>query len=194
MRVLVACEYSGKVRDAFTAKGHDAMSADLLPTETEGKHYQGDVRDILDDGFDLLVAHPPCTTLCNSGVKHLHTDPARWFALFDAADFFIDLLTAPIEKVCVENPIPHRYANRLIGIPYTQLVHPFNFGHTERKATCLWLKGLPPLMDTCDARLAMVDLPKNETDRIHYMSPGAERSKARSETYTGIAEAMAHQW
>lgn len=195
MRVLVACEYSGRVRDAFIRRGHDAMSCDILPTDALGPHYQGDVRDILGDGWDLMVAHPPCTYMTNSGVTWLHKDPTRWAKLDDAAAFFKMLLDAPIEKIAVENPIMHKYAKeRIGGVKQTQVVQPWMFGHTEQKATCLWLKNLPPLVPTNDVKAEMLQLPDNERQRLHYLPPSADRWKLRSTTYMGIAEAMADQW
>ena len=187
MRVLVACEYSGAVRDAFTALGHEAMSCDLLPTESPGAHHQGSVLDVLNDGWDLMIAHPPCTFLCNSGVRWLAENPDRWRDLDAACHFFNALLDAPIPRICIENPIPHRHAvQRIGGRKYTQIIHPWQHGHGETKATCLWLKGLPPLTPT-----AIVD---GRVQRIHRMPPGKNRSKERSKTYAGIASAMAAQW
>jgi len=194
VKVLVACEYSGRVRDAFSALGHDAMSCDLLPSETEGNHYQGDVREVLNDGWDLMVAHPDCTYLCNSGVCHLHKDAKRWLKLFEGAEFFKLLLDAPIPKKAVENPIMHKYAKRLIGKSQTQVVQPWMFGHPEQKATCLWLEGLSPLEPSNDVKAHMLTLPDNERQRLHYLPSGKDRWKERSRTYTGIAEAMAWQW
>ena len=195
MRVLVACEYSGRVRDAFIRRGHEAMSCDILPTDSPGPHYQGDVQNILRDNWDLMVAHPPCTYMTNSGVTWLHKDPTRWAKLDDAAAFFKMLLDAPIEKIAVENPIMHKYAKeRIGGVKQTQVVQPWMFGHTEQKATCLWLKNLPPLVPTNDVKAEMLQLPDNERQRLHYLPPSADRWKLRSTTYMGIAEAMADQW
>ena len=195
MRVLVACEYSGRVRDAFIRRGHDAMSCDILPTDSPGPHYQGDVQNILGDNWDLMVAHPPCTYMTNSGVTWLHKDPTRWAKLDDAAAFFKLLLDAPIEKIAVENPIMHKYAKeRIGGVKQTQVIQPWMFGHTEQKATCLWLKNLPPLAPTNDVKAKMLQLPDNERQRLHYLPPSADRWKLRSTTYMGIAEAIADQW
>jgi len=194
LRVLVACEYSGTVRDAFTALGHNATSCDILPTDAPGKHYQGDVRDILGDGWDLLIAHPPCTYLSNSGVSWLHKDPKRWIELFVGADFFKLFVDAPIEKICVENPIMHKYARRLIGGRQSQIVQPWMHGHTESKATGLWLKGLPELKPTRNVKEEMMVLPDRERQRLHYLPPSPERWKLRSTTFSGIAQAMAEQW
>lgn len=186
-KVLVACECSGIVRDAFLAQGHDAVSCDLLPSDSDrGPHIQADVSDLLCEEWDLIVAHPPCTYLCNSGVRWLYSEPGRWRLMHLAARFFIKCLEANAKMVCVENPIPHEYAMDIIKKGYSQIVQPWQFGHGETKATCLWLKGLPQLT------------PSNEVDgrtgRVHKMAPGPNRSKLRSVTYTGIAEAMALQW
>lgn len=197
MRVLVACEFSGIVRDAFIAEGHDAISCDLLPTERPGPHIQGDVLDMLGDGWDLMIAHPPCTYLTNAGVRHLHSVPSpngvvtkvhgeeRWQAMRESAEFFNALKCAPIERIAVENPIPHKYARTLIG-RYDQLVQPWMFGHGETKATCFWLKGLPPLMATV--------IHAERRHSVHMQPPGPDRWKNRSRTYPGIAKAMAQQW
>lgn len=195
MKVLVACEYSGKVRDAFRAKGHEAMSCDILPTDVEGPHYQGDVRDIINDGWDLMIAHPPCTYLTNSGVTWLHKDPSRWAKLDDGAAFFKMLLEAPVERIAIENPIMHKYAKeRIGGVKQSQVVQPWMFGHMEQKATCLWLKNLPLLEPTNNVKEQMLALPDNERQRLHYLPPSADRWKKRSETFQGIADAMAEQW
>lgn len=195
MRVLVACEYSGKVRDAFIAAGHEAMSCDLLPTDKPGPHYQGDVRDILDQGWDLMVAHPPCTYLTNSGVTWLHRDSSRWSKLDEGAAFFKLLLDAPIPKKCIENPIMHKYAKeRIGGVKQSQVIQPYMFGHMEQKATCLWLTNLPLLQPTNNVKDQMLALPDNQRQRLHYLTPSADRWKLRSETYQGIADAMAKQW
>jgi hypothetical protein len=194
VKVLVACEYSGEVRDAFLARGHDAMSCDLLPTDILGPHHQGDVRDIIGDGWDLMVAHPTCTYLCNSGVRWLTSEPERWKLMIEGAVFFRELLTAPIPRIAVENPVMHGYAASIIGRRQDQVVQPWMFGHPEKKATGLWLKGLPPLLPTDDVREVMRTLPKSKTDRIHYASPGPDRWKIRSTTFVGLARAMAEQW
>lgn len=180
MRVLVSCEYSGRVRDAFLAAGHDAMSCDLLPTEVAGPHYQGDVRDVLRDGWDLMVCHPPCTHLAVSG--------ARWFPLkvkeqADSLDFVRLLLSAPIARIALENPVS--VISSRIRKP-DQVIQPWQFGHGETKATCLWLKNLPPLVAT--------DVVPGREARVHRMPPGPDRWKERSRTYQGVARAMAAQW
>lgn len=195
MRVLVACEYSGTVRDAFAALGHDAMSCDILPTDVAGKHYQGNVLDVLNDGWDLMIAHPPCTYLTNAGVTWLHRDPARWGLLDEGAAFFKVLLNANIPRIAVENPIMHKYAKeRIGGIQQSQVVQPWMFGHMEQKATCLWLKNLPLLTPTNSVKDEMMKLPKNQRERLHYLPPGPNRWKERSKTFDGIAKAMAAQW
>ena len=194
MRVLIACEYSGVVRDAFLAAGHDAMSCDLLPTDTPGPHYQGDVFDIIGNGWDLMVAHPPCTYLSNSGVRWLHEDITRWPHLIEGAVFFRRLFNADIPRIAVENPVMHKYAGAIIGRRASQYIQPWMFGHPEQKQTGLWLRGLSPLVPTDDVKALMATLPIQEQQRIHYASPGPDRRKLRSTTYTGIAAAMAAQW
>ena len=181
-RVLVACEFSGVVRDAFLARGHDAWSCDLLPTESDPyRHYwKRDLFDVIQDGWDLMLAFPPCTRLCVSG--------ARWFEKYkvehdEAAEFFMKLANAPVDRIAIENPV---------GVMSTrwrkpdQIIQPWQFGHGETKATCLWLKNLPQLKPTniVDGREA----------RIHRMAPGPNRARERSRTYQGIADAMAEQW
>ena len=196
MKVLVACEYSGRVRDAFRAKGHDAWSCDLLPTDGDPQwHHEGDVFEMVGRGWDLMIAHPPCTYLTNSGVSWLHKDPSRWDRLDEGAAFFSKLWEAPIERIAVENPIMHKYAKeRIGGVNQSQVIQPWMFGHMEQKATCLWLKNLPLLQPTNNVKEAMLALPDNERQRIHYLPPSADRWKLRSTTYKGIAEAMADQW
>lgn len=197
MRVLVACEYSGTVRDAFLARGHYAMSCDLLPCDSlnSGDHYQGNVADILDQNWDLLIAHPPCTYLANSGVSWLSRKPERWAQLDDGAAFFKMFLDSPIKRKCIENPIMHKYAiERIGGVKQTQVIQPWMFGHMEQKATGLWLTGLPELQATNNVKAAMMLLPKRERERLHYLPPSPNRWKLRSTTYAGIAAAMAEQW
>ncbi len=185
MRVLVACEFSGRVRDAFAAAGHDAVSCDLLPTESDGPHIVGDARDVLADGWDMLIAHPPCTHLCNSGVRWLH-ERNRWAELDAAAAMFLAFLHAPVPRVAVENPIMHGHALRRVGRRPDCIVHPYHFGLGERKATCWWLRGLPPLRPT--------HVVPGRRPRVHRESPAADRWKKRSITPTCMAEAMAAQW
>jgi site-specific DNA-cytosine methylase len=182
MRVLVACEFSGVVRDAFTLRGHYAVSCDLLPSYTEGYHYEGNVSDIIDEGWDLMIAHPPCTHLAVSGARHFaekRADGRQQAAL----DFVQMLLDAPIPKICVENPIS--IISSRIRKP-DQIIQPWMFGHGETKATCLWLKGLPKLKPT--------EVVEGREARVHKMPPSPDRWKLRSTTYQGIADAMATQW
>lgn len=190
MKVLIACEFSGRVRDAFRARGHDAWSCDLLPTDGNKKyHLIGNVLDYLMlrlDKWDLLIAHPPCTYLCNSGIRWLYSQKGRKEKMIQGATFFRVLLEAPISKICVENPIPHKYAVKFIGRKYDQIIQPWQFGCGETKATCLWLKNLPKLQPS--------DIVSGRKARIHKMAPSKNRSKLRSITYQGIADAMAEQW
>ncbi|KKM94260.1 hypothetical protein LCGC14_1200060 [marine sediment metagenome] len=185
LRVLVACEFSGIVRDAFRAKGHDAVSCDLLPTEKPGPHIQGDVLEILGDSWDLMIAHPPCTRLCNSGVRWLD-ERNLWSDMWEAGEFFRLLLEAPILRIAIENPIPHKYAVKAIGRKYDQIIQPWQFGHGETKATCLWLKGLP--------KLEPENIVKGREQRIFNMPKNADRGRLRSITFQGIANAMAVTW
>jgi len=182
MRVLIGCEYSGRVRDAFLALGHDALSCDLLDTEASGPHYRGDIRDVLHYPWDLAIFFPPCTDLCVSGARHFEAKRAdgRQYA---SASFFMELARAPIEKIAIENPV---------GIMSTlwrrpdQVIQPWQFGHGETKATCLWLRNLRKLKPT--------NIVEGREARIHRMPPGPDRWKLRSATYAGIADAMATQW
>ena len=183
MKVLVACEYSGVVRDAFIRKGHDAMSCDLLPSESSfGPHYQGDIRDIIDDEWDLMIAHPPCTHLAVSGARYFKEKIADGRQQ-EAIDFFMMFANNATPRIAIENPVC------IMSSKYRkpdQIIQPWQFGHGETKATCLWLKGLPKLMPTniVDGRL----------DRIHKLPPSPDRWKERSRTYQGIADSMAEQW
>lgn len=190
MRVLVACEYSGTVRDAFIRAGHTAMSCDLLPTDAPGPHYQGNVLDVLDGGWDLMIAHPPCTHLAVSGARHFAAKKASGVQ-DEALQFVRHLLNADIPRIALENPVS--IISSRIRKP-DQVIQPWMFGHPEQKATCLWLKGLPKLMETNNVKIAMLALPRKERERIHLMPPGPDRWKIRSKTYLGIAEAMASQW
>jgi hypothetical protein len=190
----VACEYSGRVRDAFLRKGHNAFSCDILPTEIPGPHYQCDLWDVVDGDWDLMIAHPPCTYLCNSGVRWLSTQAGRHTKMVDGATFFRRLLDVDIAKVVVENPVMHKHAVAIVGRRQDQIVQPWWFGQTESKATGLWLKGVEPLVKTNDVKAQMLALPKKETHKVHWSSPGENRWKDRSRTYLGIAEAMAEQW
>lgn len=182
MRVLVACEYSGRVRDAFRKLGHYAISCDLLPTDHSGPHHQGDVRDVLHDGWDLMVAHPPCTHLAVSGARHFAAKKASGVQ-DEALDFVRLLMAAPIPRIAIENPIS--IISSRIRKP-DQIIQPWMFGHGETKATCLWLKGLPKLTPT--------NIVPGREARIHKMPPSPDRWKKRSETFQGIADAMAQQW
>ena len=180
LKVLIACEFSGTVRDAFIARGHDAISCDILPTEAPGPHHTGDVLEVLHYGWDLMIAHPPCTHLAVSG--------ARWFKdkqkeQAEALDFVRELLNAPIDRIALENPIS--IISSKIRKP-DQIIQPWQFGHGETKATCLWLKGLMPLRPT--------DIVDGREARVHKMPPSADRWKLRSLTFQGIADAMADQW
>lgn len=188
MRVLVACEYSGIVRDAFLAKGHSAYSCDLEPTESRPeRHYQADALEIAyGQEWDLMIAHPPCTYLANSGSLRLYENPDRWAKMVQGASFFKSLLNAPIYRICIENPILHKYAIQIIGRRQDQIVQPWMFGHGESKATCFWLRNLPPLEAT-EAGIG-------ERQAIMEMSPSPTRGKERARTYPGIAKAMAEQW
>ena len=186
MDVLVGCETSGVVREAFRSLGHNAWSCDVLPADDGSEfHFQCDVRDVLGDRWDLGIFHPPCTRLCNSGVCWLEKRNL-WDAMRAGADLFRDCLNAPIPCVAVENPIPHKYALERIGSSYNQIIHPWMFGHGESKATCLWLRNLPPLFST--------KLMQGRHQRLHRLPPSESRWKERSKTYQGIADAMAAQW
>ncbi len=192
MRVLVACEFSGRVRDAFRARGHDAWSCDLLPTEVPGPHYQVDVRDVLDEGWDLMIAHPPCQFLCRAGIHWNSRRPDRAAQTEDALAFVVHLLEAPIPRIAVENPIGV-IASR-VRKP-DQTVQPWQFGHPESKATCLWLKGLPRLQPTDVLPMPESGHWENQTaSGQNKHGPSADRWKIRSRTYEGFAAAMAAQW
>ena len=180
MRVLVACEYSGRVRDAFRAKGHDAWSCDLLPTEVVGPHFMAPVEHVLNLGWDLMIAHPPCTHLAVSGSRHFYRKQREQA---DALDFVRLLMAAPIPRWCIENPVS--VISSVIAPPQ-QIVQPWEFGHGETKATCLWLKNLP--------RLRPTNCVDGREQRIHLMPPGPDRWKERSRTFEGVAAAMAEQW
>ena len=196
MRVLIACEFSGIVRRAFSARGHDAWSCDLLPAEDgSNRHITGDARDILNDGWDLLmVAHPPCTRLCNSGVRWLSVPPPGRTAenmqdeLLKGAALFSAFWNAPIDRIAIENPVMHKHAKALIEnySKPAQSIQPWQFGHGETKRTCLWLKGLPPLTAT--------NIVEGREARVHRMPPSPNRWRERSRFFTGIADAMASQW
>ena len=180
MRILVACEFSGVVRDAFIARGHDAWSCDVLPCEASGPHIQGDVRDYLGQHWDLMIAHPPCTHLAVSGARHFDGKRKEQIA---ALGFVALLMSANIPRIAIENPIS--VISTTIRKP-DQIIQPWQFGHGETKATCLWLKNLPILTAT--------NVVEGREARVHRMSPGPDRWKERSRTFTGIADAMASQW
>lgn len=198
MRVLVACEFSGTVRDAFLDRGHYAMSCDLLPCESQasGDHYQGNVLDILDHDWDLMIAHPPCTYLCSSGLHWNNKRPGRAALTLEALDFVRILLASPIPRIALENPIG--CISTKIR-PYDQTVQPYQYGHDASKTTCLWLKNLPPLRPTEFVEPRIVNGKRrwaNQCDNggQDKLPPSADRWKIRSMTYQGIADAMADQW
>lgn len=188
MKVLIACEESQVVCAAFRARGHEAYSCDLLPTSGDHPewHFQMNVVHKMHEEWDMIIAHPPCTRLCNSGVRWLN-ERDLWQEMYFACEFFNMFQTAGDNgvKVCIENPIPHKYAKEYIG-DYSQIIQPWQFGHGETKATCLWLKGLPLLMPT--------EIVEGREGKVWKLPPGPERAKMRSKTYPGIAKAMADQW
>jgi hypothetical protein len=192
--VIIACEFSGIVRDAFRRFGYSVISCDLLDTERTGPHYKGDIRDILySTNVKLLIAHPPCTYLCNSGVRWLYNPDGsrnleRWERMREGALFFKELLNAPVPKICIENPVMHKYAKEIIGVDFSQSIQPWQYGHGEVKRTCLWLKNLPLLKPS--------NIVDGRVPRIHHMGKSKQynRSVERSRTYQGIADAMADQW
>jgi hypothetical protein len=192
VRILVACEYSGVVRDAFLARGHDAVSCDLLPTESPGPHYEGDVFDIIDKGWDLMIAHPPCTDLAVSGAKHFAAKIADGRQQ-RALDFVQRLLDAPIDKICLENPVS--VISSKIRKP-DQIIQPWMFGHEATKTTCLWLKNLPLLEATeiVDKGARHVTKSGKSLPAWYNLPPSKDRWKIRSATFPGIATAMAEQW
>lgn len=215
MKVLIACEESQTVCIAFRNKGHEAYSCDLLDCSGGYPewHIKGDVRELLGERYDLVIFHPDCTFITNTGVSWLYRKEGRWNQLAQAIIFFNLRHKFNSPKVATENPIPHKYAvdglhitgqedyfnsalnTNKTGIgKYDQLIQPYQFGHLERKATCLWLKGLPPLKETNNVYKQMKTLPKNKSQRLHYLPPSKDRAKLRSKTYIGIAEAMADQW
>ena len=194
MKVLVACEYSGIVRDAFAAKGHDAWSCDILPTESPGNHFQGDVLEHLDKGWDLMIAHPPCTHLAVSGARWFTEGKKPWSLQEDALDFVRKLLNAPIDKIALENPVS--VISTKIRKP-NQIIQPFEYGHDVTKRTCLWLKNLPNLKPTKIVKPDIVEKNGYKMSRHHWETfklPSKIRGKVRSRFYEGIANAMADQW
>lgn len=187
MKVIVACEFSQTVAKAFRERGHEAYSCDVLPTEGNAEwHIQDDVLSHVDDGWDMMIAHPPCTYLSNSGVSWLYRKAGRWEQMRDGAAFFKALLDASIPRIAVENPIMHKHAVDIIGRRQDQVIHPWQFGHGETKATCLWLKNL--------SRLEPTNVVDGREHRLHRLPPSANRWRERSRTYQGIADAMAEQW
>lgn len=203
MKVLVACEYSGRVREAFRKLGHDAWSCDLLPSDDNSPyHIQGDVLELLDKGWDMMIAHPPCTYLANSGVQHMWAgrkkengkNEERWKLMEEGREFLLTLLNAPIPKIAVENPLPHSYA-RLPA--YTQIIQPYYFGEEASKRTCLWLKNLPELQKTNVVSPGERYFDKNgksNGSKWYQLPPSKDRWKHRSTTFQSIANAMAEQW
>ena len=201
MNILIGCEESGVVRDGFRARGHNAWSCDLLPSSgSQSYHVQGDILDALEPGRgDMVIAFPPCTFLCNSGVRWLYNGDGsknhdRWYKMSDDAWLFKRITEYDCDKIVCENSIPHRYAMAIMGRKYDQIVQPWMFGHPETKAICLWLKGVEPLEETNNVRERMMTLPKKQRNRVHYMSPGKDRGLLRSKTLPGVADAMAEQW
>jgi hypothetical protein len=188
VRVLVACEFSGIVREAFRVRGHDAWSCDLLPTEIPGNHIQGDVLSVLGDGWDLMVAHPPCTVLCRNSSKWNANSNSD--EIVRSKELFFRLISSNIPKICVENPVPRKVLN----LPqYDQIIQPWQFGHDYSKKTCLWLKCLPPLKSTNVVQITYYTTPKGHRFTAGwYKTP--RNGKDRSRTFFGIAEAMADQW
>jgi len=191
MKVLIACEYSGIVRNAFAAKGHDAWSCDILPTESPGNHFQGDVLEHLDKGWDLMIAHPPCTYLSNAGARFLYPkgklNKDRYKLGLKAKQFFMALYNAPIDKICVENPI----SSKIFELPkYTQTIQPYEYGHPVQKKTCLWIKNLKTLTPT-----KVIQKPQSTKIPGNWFNKGGkDRQKNRSKFFQGIANAMADQW
>jgi hypothetical protein len=186
MRVLVGCETSGKVREAFRKRGHFVVSCDLLPSDDNSdSHVIDDVRHVISEYWDLAIFHPPCTRLCNSGVRWL-AERDLWQEMREACELFLACLNAPIPFVAVENPVMHKHAREIIGRGPDFTIQPWQFGHGETKRTCFWTRNLPPLQPT--------NIVEGREARIHKMTPGADRWKKRSETYQGIADAIADQW
>ena len=191
MKILIACEYSGTVRDAFAAKGHNAWSCDILPTESPGNHFQGDVIEHLDKGWDIMIAHPPCTYLSNAGARFLYPksklNEERYKLGLKAKEFFMALYNAPIDKICVENPI----SSKIFALPkHTQTIQPYEYGHPIQKRTCLWLKNLPNLKPT-----NITDIKQSTKVPGNWFNKGGkDRQKNRSKFFKGFANAMADQW
>jgi len=191
LKVIVACEFSAIVRDAFGREGHDAWSCDIRPTEGDPKHhYQMDIFECLEGSgpWDLMIAHPSCQYLANSGVRWLYSDDQRWKRMIEGGAFFRRLLEYDIPRIAVENPVIHNWARMVIGRKADQVLQPWMFGDNETKAVCLWLKGLHPLEPW------ITDKPENVEARVHKMAPGPDREKERSRFFPGMARAMAEQW
>lgn len=187
VNILIACEFSGTVRDAFIKRGHRAISCDLLPTEKLGPHYQGDVRELLNENWDIIIAHPPCTRLANSGARWL-AERNLWGELEDACEFFNMFKNNKCKRIAIENPVPHCHAREKIGM-YSQKIHPWNFGDNFQKGVCLWLKNLPPL------KLEVTEKPKEVNPKFFHNMPGRKsRAQDRSRFFPGVARAMAEQW
>jgi len=194
-KILIACEESGRVRDAFRERGHNAWSCDILDcrsSEYKEYHIKGDVLEVLQDDWDMIIGFPPCTYLCNSGVRWLHERPERWQQMEEGAALFNAILGS-CNRVAVENPVMHKYAKALIG-EQSQSIQLYQFGHLETKRTCLWLRGLPELVPTSDLKEETMALPYKDRALVHYASPGPDRARFRSETRQGVADAMAEQW
>ena len=195
LKILIACEYSGRVRDAFTKLGHDVISCDLLPSDAPGKHYQGDVYDMLNEQWDLIIAHPPCTALTVAGNSTYGEGQPKYAERLESVAWTVALWEACKKvspRVCFENPVG--VLRRLGGMIKPQFVQPYMFGHMEQKKTGLFLHGLPELKETKNVFEEMMLLPKNVRERLHYLPPSPDRWKIRSTTYQGIADAMATQW
>ena len=195
MKILIACEYSGVVRDAFIARGHNAKSCDLLPTDVPGPHHQGDVFEMLNQHWDLIIAHPPCTALAVSGNSTYGEGQPKYGARLDSVSWTRGLWDKCCEvskRVCFENPVG--VLVRLGHFPTPQYVQPWMFGHLEQKKTGLYLHNLPELKEVNNVYDEMMKLPKNKRQRLHYLPPSKDRWKIRSTTYQGLADAMAEQW
>jgi len=195
MKVLIACEYSGTVRDAFIAKGHDAVSCDILPTDSDGPHIVGDCMDIIKHGWDLIIMHPPCTALTVAGNSTYGEGKDKYPTRLDSVKWTTELwklAKANATKVALENPVG--VLRRLGNMPKPQYIQPYEFGHLEQKKTCLFLHGLDHLEPTNNVYDEMMLLPKAERERLFYLPPSPDRWKIRSTTFTGIAKAMAEQW
>ena len=192
MKILIACEYSARVREAFAVKGHDAWSCDIIDTDVPGNHIKSDVLNYLDRKWDMMIAHPPCTYICNSGVSWLHRTKGRWEKMVEGANFFKKLLEAPIKKIVIENPVMHKYAREIIGRKQDQTIQPWQYGEDASKRTCLWLKNVSNLKPT---NIIIKDRYANQTPSGQSnLPPSKDRGKIRSKTYLGIAKAMADQW